>query len=502
MSSSSISQNHNNGTGHIIQSLIVNVLIAISKGIAAFFTGSGAMLAETIHSTADCANQGLLLLGVKQSRRVADASHPFGYGRSAYFWSFMVAMLLFSIGGMFSIYEGVHKFYTPEPIHDVAWAVGVLAFALVLESYATISNIKEINDRRKSETFFEYLRNTKDSDLIVVFGENSAAVLGLFLALIALLASYYTGDTRYDAMGSISIGVVLILVAIFLAIEVKSLLIGESADPEIYIFISSLVAKDPEISELLSCKTIQQGPGEVLVCLKIECLHTLNTKQISNLINDFETGLPPHIKLAYLPNYGMVRLRLSGSGFEKNEIEATIQALFNSLQHLVKDYLVTNEDETMQEVVAKLLLAKSKTISTAESCTGGYIAHLLTEKAGASKYYSGSIVSYSYSAKEDLLQVDKDTLESKGAVSEEVVIQMAKGALDKFHTDFTIAVSGIMGPDGGLPDKPVGTVWIAVGNKGKIITERLNFRFDRSRNIQLTATNALNMVRKFILSEG
>ena len=223
---------------------------------------------------------------------------------------------------------------------------------------------------------------------------------------------------------------------------------------------------------------------------------------LADLINDFETGLPPHIKLAYLPNYGMVRLRLSGSDFEKDKIETTIQALFDSLQNLVKDYLVTNEDETMQEVVAKLLLAKNKTISTAESCTGGYIAHLLTEKAGASAYYSGSVVSYSYRTKEDLLQVDKNMLESKGAVSEEVVIQMAKGALKNIQTDYTIAVSGIMGPDGGLPDKPVGTVWIAVGNKDKVITERLSFRFDRSRNIQLTATNALNMVRKFIISEG
>jgi cation diffusion facilitator family transporter len=304
MSSSSITtQKNNNGTGHIIQSLIVNILIATSKGFAAFFTGSGAMLAETIHSTADCANQGLLLLGVKQSKQVADDSHPFGYGRSAYFWSFMVAMLLFSIGGMFSIYEGVHKFNTPEPIHDVAWAVGVLVFALVLESYATVSNVKEINHRRKAASFFEYLKSTKDSDLIVVFGENSAAVFGLFLALIALVTSYYTGDTRYDAMGSVAIGVVLILVAIFLAIEVKSLLIGESADPEIYLFISSLVENDLEISEILSCKTIQQGPGEVLVCMKIECLHKLNTKQISNLINNFEAKIRagrPEVKWLYI----------------------------------------------------------------------------------------------------------------------------------------------------------------------------------------------------------
>jgi nicotinamide-nucleotide amidase len=155
----------------------------------------------------------------------------------------------------------------------------------------------------------------------------------------------------------------------------------------------------------------------------------------------------------------------------------------------------------MQQVVAKLLIAKSKTVSTAESCTGGYIAHLLTEKSGASAFFNGSVVSYSYKAKEDLLQVKKSTLETKGAVSEEVVIEMANGALKNIQTDYTIAVSGIMGPEGGMPDKPVGTVWIAVGSKEKILAEKFHFRFDRQRNIELTATNALNMLRKFILAD-
>ena len=163
--------------------------------------------------------------------------------------------------------------------------------------------------------------------------------------------------------------------------------------------------------------------------------------------------------------------------------------------------MVTNEDEPMQQVVGKLLLARSKTVSTAESCTGGYIAHLLTEKAGASAYYNGSVVSYSYKAKEDLLQVDKAMLDTKGAVSEEVVIQMAEGALRNIQTDYTIAVSGIMGPEGGMPGKPVGTVWVAVGNNNKIIAEKFYFRFDRQRNIELTATNALNLLRKFILEQ-
>jgi nicotinamide-nucleotide amidase len=223
---------------------------------------------------------------------------------------------------------------------------------------------------------------------------------------------------------------------------------------------------------------------------------------LADLINDFELSLPAEIKLAYLPNYGMVRLRLSGTDFEKDKLEQEIQQHFDTLQTLVSKYLVTNEDEAMQQVVAKLLIAKSKTVSTAESCTGGYIAHLLTEKSGASAFFNGSVVSYSYKAKEDLLQVKKSTLETKGAVSEEVVIEMANGALKNIQTDYTIAVSGIMGPEGGMPDKPVGTVWIAVGSKEKILAEKFHFRFDRQRNIELTATNALNMLRKFILANA
>jgi cation diffusion facilitator family transporter len=279
------------GTKHIMQSLVVNALIAIAKGIAAFFTGSGAMLAETIHSVADCGNQGLLLLGVKQSKRPPDEEHPLGYGRSAYFWSFMVAMLLFSLGGMFSIYEGIHKYYNPEPITEIFWGVAVLVLAIGLELYATVSNIDEINKRRGERSFFEYMQTTKDSDLVVVFCENSAAVLGLLFALIALLISYTTGDPRFDALGSLAIGVILISVAIFLAVEVHSLLLGESADPLISKSIRRLVKEDSRIEALLSCKTLQQGPGEILACIKIECKPKLTSTEISHLIDDFEKKL-------------------------------------------------------------------------------------------------------------------------------------------------------------------------------------------------------------------
>ncbi|MES2518555.1 MAG: cation diffusion facilitator family transporter [Bacteroidota bacterium] len=296
-------KSNDHGTGHIIQSLIVNVLIACSKGFAAFMTGSGSMLAETIHSFADCANQGLLLVGVKQAKRPATKKHPLGYGRAVYFWSFMVAMLLFSIGGMFSIYEGLHKFSHPEPVEHIEWGVGILLFSLALEGYSTFSNIVELNKRRGSVGFFRYLRSTKDSDLIVIFGENSAAVFGLILAIIALLTSFYTGDGRYDALGSLAIGVVLIAVAIFLSVEVKSLLIGESADAVINDLVEKEAEKSPEILELINCITIQQGPGEVLMCVKIKCKHDLSALQISTMINKFESDIrnkAPEVKWIYI----------------------------------------------------------------------------------------------------------------------------------------------------------------------------------------------------------
>ncbi len=225
----------------------------------------------------------------------------------------------------------------------------------------------------------------------------------------------------------------------------------------------------------------------------------IGESMIAEMIQTFEEALPAHIKLAYLPNYGMVRLRLTSTGFDKAAIEKEIDALFTQLQTLVKDYLVTNEDLPMEKVVGNLLLSKGQTMCTAESCTGGYIAHLLTSIAGSSAFYDGSVVSYSYGAKEDLLGVNHQTLLDKGAVSEEVVTAMAKGALQNIKSNYVIAVSGIMGPGGGMPEKPVGTVWAAVGNKDKIITQKLHFRFDRMKNIELTAVTALNLLRKFIL---
>ncbi len=216
-------------------------------------------------------------------------------------------------------------------------------------------------------------------------------------------------------------------------------------------------------------------------------------------ISAFETALPKHIRLAYLPNYGMVRLRLTATGSNKELLEQEIDGQFNQLKSLTAAWMVTDEDLTMQEALGKLLRARGKTIGTAESCTGGHIAHLITTVPGSSGYFMGSVVSYSNEVKKNILGVNPQTLSTVGAVSEETVREMAAGALAVLQTDYVVATSGIMGPDGGSAEKPVGTAWIATGNKQKIIAEKCYFRFDRQRNIELTATYALNMLRKFIL---
>jgi len=223
---------------------------------------------------------------------------------------------------------------------------------------------------------------------------------------------------------------------------------------------------------------------------------------IAELLLDFEGSLPSQIKLAYLPNYGMVKLRLTATGNIKEEVEKELLPYFGQLQELVKEWLVTSEDEGLEIVIGKILKAKGKTMGTVESCTGGYIASLVTSIAGSSAYYKGSIVSYANEIKENILNVSHETLISTGAVSKETVTEMVKGAIEKLNVDYALATSGIMGPDGGSEEKPVGTVWIAVGNKEKTETLRLNLRFDRHRNIAMTAANALNFLRKFILTNG
>lgn len=223
---------------------------------------------------------------------------------------------------------------------------------------------------------------------------------------------------------------------------------------------------------------------------------------LADLINEFETSLPAHVKLAYLPNFGMVRLRLTCWGLESENLNKELNNLFNLLKINVKEYLVIDEDLPMEVAVEKLLKERKQTVSTAESCTGGYIAHLLSIHPGSSAFFTGSIVSYANIIKERMLGVSHEILTTVGAVSEETVVQMAKAVRETMQTDYSIAVSGIMGPDGATAEKPVGLVWVAIASKDGVVSKSFQFRFDRRRNIELTAINALNMLRTMIVDNS
>jgi nicotinamide-nucleotide amidase len=219
---------------------------------------------------------------------------------------------------------------------------------------------------------------------------------------------------------------------------------------------------------------------------------------LAERISEFESTLPSNITLAYLPNYGMVKLRLSSRG-NNPAMVAKLEAEFDMLKQLIADVMVVDEDKSIQQVVADILVKNQQTLSTAESCTGGIIAQLITSIPGSSKFYRGGVVTYSNDLKEKLVGVRRETLEKYGAVSRETVIEMAEGILRQCNSDFAIATSGIMGPDGGTPEKPTGTVWVGLASRNESEAHPYQFRFDRQRNTELTAAYGLNSLRKFIL---
>ena len=219
---------------------------------------------------------------------------------------------------------------------------------------------------------------------------------------------------------------------------------------------------------------------------------------IAERLLNFEANLPPHIKLAYLPSYGLLKLRLTALGEDKVSTAAELKLHFQEMQTLLADITVADEDIPMGEVLGRILLANGKTVGTAESCTGGYIAHNITAIPGSSAYFKGSVVTYANEMKTKLLGVKEQTLAADGAVSEATVREMVAGALQLLETDYAIAVSGIMGPDGGSPEKPVGTVWIAVGSAEKIVAVKHRLLYDRERNIHMTAVYAMNELRKML----
>lgn len=274
----------------IFFALGANTGIALAKGLAAWYTHSGAMLAEAIHSAADCANQGLLLLGLKRAKRAPSDTHPLGYGKAIYFWSFLVALLLFSMGGIFSIYEGVHKLSHPEMPQSPWVAVAVLAVSIVLEYFSLRGALAEINKVRGAQTLFRWFRSSRQSELIVVFGEDVAALLGLTLALLAVLATILSGNPLFDALGTIAIGTVLILIAIGVGIEVKSLLIGESADPALEAEIEQALLANGRVTRVFNMITLQLGT-DVMLAVKAELAGYHTADELIHAINASEGEL-------------------------------------------------------------------------------------------------------------------------------------------------------------------------------------------------------------------
>ena len=264
-----------------------NLGVAIAKAIAAYFTGSSAALAEVLHSVADCGNQLLLLIGIKRSQKAADAEHPLGYGKAGYFWSFMVAILLFSVGGLFSIYEGAHKLSNPEPLSHTWVLVLVLVLSIILEGISLRGCLIEIKKSRGERSLRQWVKHTRNAELLVVLGEDYAAQIGLFIALFFVGLATITGNPIYDAVGSICIGVLLVVVAIFISIKVKALLIGRSADPETVTQIMKIIDRDDDVLELFNAVTLQMGP-KAMLAIKIRMREQLAVVDAAKAINELE----------------------------------------------------------------------------------------------------------------------------------------------------------------------------------------------------------------------
>ncbi|MDQ3617559.1 MAG: cation diffusion facilitator family transporter [Pseudomonadota bacterium] len=276
----------------IMFALGANFAIAVAKGAAAVFTGSSAMLAETVHSVADCGNQGLLLLGLKQAKQAPSPEYPFGYGKAIYFWSFLVAVMLFTVGGMFSLYEGIHKLQSHEPLEasKLWWAVGVLVFAIVAEAISMRACLQEVNKARGERNLWQWFRESRQAELVVIFGEDLAALLGLIFALIAVVLTMVTGNPTWDALGTIAIGVLLIVVAVFVAVEVKAMLIGQSMDPlrlqEMRVFLEAR----PQIEAVINLLTLQLG-NQVLVSVQAQMREKHNVDALIEQVNQIEREL-------------------------------------------------------------------------------------------------------------------------------------------------------------------------------------------------------------------
>lgn len=279
-----------NSTKAIFFALGANTGIAVTKFGAAAYTGSGAMLAEAIHSVADSANQLLLLLGLKQAQAPASAHHPLGHFRVVYFWSMMVALLLFFVGGLFSIYEGWQRLHHPEPLSNGIVALAVLGVAIALEGVSLWGALREIRKVQSGRSFWRWFRETRQSELMVVAGEDIAALGGLVIAFAAVLLSMTTGNPIFDALGSIAVGTLLVIVAVAIMYEVKGMIVGESAEPAVRTAIEHHIAARPEVRRILRLITLQWGE-HVIVAVQAEMADAPSADALVAAINRVEASI-------------------------------------------------------------------------------------------------------------------------------------------------------------------------------------------------------------------
>ncbi|MFB6440445.1 cation diffusion facilitator family transporter [Streptomyces sp. NPDC056411] len=286
------------GTKAIVAALGANLAIAVAKFVAFAFSGSSSMLAEGVHSVADSGNQGLLLLGGKRAKREATAEHPFGYGRERYIYGFLVSIVLFTIGGVFALYEGYEKVHDPHPLEDWYWPIGVLVFAIIAEGFSFRTAIKESNELRGKQTWTQFVRRAKAPELPVVLLEDFGALVGLVLALGGVGLTLATGDGVWDGIGTMCIGVLLVVIALVLAAETKSLLLGEAAGPEQVAKIRAAVVDGDVVTRVIHMRTLHLGPEELLVAAKIAVQHDDTASQVAEAINAAEARIREAVPIA------------------------------------------------------------------------------------------------------------------------------------------------------------------------------------------------------------
>ncbi len=282
----------------ILAAFLANLGIALSKLAAFFVTGAASMLAEAVHSLADTGNQALLLLGAARGRRAPNEDHPFGYGRERYFWAFVVALVLFSMGALFAIGEGIEKLLHPHALERAEWAIGVLVVAIGLETFSLRTAVHEANAVRGGESWWSFVRHSKSPELPVVLLEDVGALLGLAFALAGVGLAIATGEPRYDALGSIAIGLLLAVIAVVLATEMKSLLIGESAAPGVTAAIRAALESAPQVRRLIHLRTLHLGPEELLVAAKIELEASLGVADVARAIDVAEARVRAQVPAA------------------------------------------------------------------------------------------------------------------------------------------------------------------------------------------------------------